>query len=181
MKADRPLTSRLSSELLLSNLKPRISYLKSSQSPLSLLEVGDGGRGSWPRAKLIDGAAATGVSVHRAKRRRVGKRRREREGAMASSFLSPELSKNVTATRHRTHQSQVGSAPAYEYDPPPPFTNEGKPLFGHPGPAPPRPFLATAPSLEVSAVEAATPWQRPPGGNKLTACSALASLPSAQL
>ena len=26
--------------------------------------------------------------------------------------------------RMRTHQTQVGSAPAYEYDPPPPFTNE---------------------------------------------------------
>ena len=31
----------------------------------------------------------------------------------------------------RTHQSQVGSAPAYEYDPPPPFTNEGKTKTKH--------------------------------------------------
>ena len=36
--------------------------------------------------------------------------------------MAGEGGNNVT-TRLRTHQSQVGSVPAYEYDPPPPFDN----------------------------------------------------------
>ena len=34
-----------------------------------------------------------------------------------------EINNASVTTRLRTHQSQVGSAPAYEYDPPPPFDN----------------------------------------------------------